>query len=77
MSKNVLYPTINGAMHNKASIIKAVMSSAAEAKMGVLYTNAYKGVEIGNMLEAMGQPQPPQPHPNRKLNGRWHNKLTN
>jgi hypothetical protein len=37
------------------------MSSAAEAEIGSLYTNARKGVEERNILEEMGHPQPPTP----------------
>ena len=76
MSKNVLYSTNNGAMHNKASIIKAVMSSAAEAKMGVLYTNARKGWRY-KIFWRRWAPTALHPHPNRQLDGRWHNKLKN
>jgi hypothetical protein len=54
-------PPNNGAIYNEASIIKAVMSSAAEAEIGSLYTNARKGVEERNILEEMGHPQPPTP----------------
>jgi hypothetical protein len=61
LSENVPYPANNGAIHNEASIIKAVMSSAAEAELGALYINARKGVEIRNMLEEMDHPQPPTP----------------
>jgi len=45
LSENVASPSNYGAIYNKASIIKAVMSSAAEAKIGALYTSACKGVE--------------------------------
>jgi hypothetical protein len=45
LSENVCNPSNNGAIYNKASIIKAVMSSAAKAEIGVLYTNARKGLE--------------------------------
>jgi hypothetical protein len=37
------------------------MSSAAEAKLGSLYINAQKGVEIRIILDEMGHPQPPTP----------------
>jgi hypothetical protein len=37
------------------------MSSAAKAKIGVLYINARKGVEERNILEEMGHLQPPTP----------------
>ena len=61
LSEDVPYPENNGAIYNEASIIKAVMSSASEAELGALYMNARKGVEIRNMLEEMGHPQPPTP----------------
>ncbi len=61
MSENVQEPRNNGAVHNLAEIIKAVMSSAAEAELGSLYLNARKGVEIRNILQEMGHPQPPTP----------------
>jgi len=61
LSENVASPSNNGATYNEASIIKAVMSSAAEAKIGALYTNARKGVEERNILRVMGHPHPPTP----------------
>ncbi len=51
---NVDNPSNNGAIFNEASIIKSVMSSAAEAEIGALYINARKGVEIRNILKEMG-----------------------
>jgi hypothetical protein len=44
LSKNVPYPANNRAIHNEASIIKAVMSSAAKAELGSLYMNTRKGL---------------------------------
>ena len=44
-----------------AEIIKAVMSSAAEAELGALYIYARKEVEIKNILHKMGHPQPLMP----------------
>jgi hypothetical protein len=61
LSENVTNPANNGAIHNEASIIKQVMSSAAEAEIGALYINARKGVEERNILEEMGHKQPPTP----------------
>jgi hypothetical protein len=61
LSKNVAAPSNNGAIYNKASIIKSVMSSAAEAKIGALYINAWKGVKERNILEEMGHTLPPTP----------------
>jgi hypothetical protein len=60
-SKNVDNPSNNGAIYNEASIIKSVMSSAAEAEIGELYINAQKGVEERNILEEIGHMQPPTP----------------
>jgi hypothetical protein len=51
----------NSAIYNKASIIKAVMSSAAEAEIGALYINARKGVEECNILNEMDHLQPLTP----------------
>ncbi len=61
LSQNVTSSSNNGAIYNEASIIKAVMSSAAEAQIGALYTNAHKGVEERAILRVMGHPQPPTP----------------
>jgi hypothetical protein len=61
LSENIANPSNNGAIYNEASIIKSVMSSAAEAKIGALYINARKGVEERNILEEMGHLQPPTP----------------
>jgi acyl-coenzyme A synthetase/AMP-(fatty) acid ligase len=61
LSENVTNPSNNSAIYNEASIIKAVMSSAAEAKIGALYINARKGVKVRNILEEMGHPKPPTP----------------
>ena len=56
LSENVPYPPNNGAIHNDVEIIKAVMSSAAEAELGSLYINAQKGVEERTILIEMGHP---------------------
>ncbi len=61
LSKNVDTPSNNGAIYNKASIIKAVMSSVAEAEIRALNINAGKGVKVRNILEEMGHTQPPTP----------------
>ena len=61
LSKNVANPSNNGAIYNEASIIKSVMSSATEAKIGALYINARKGVKEHNILEEMAHTQPPTP----------------
>ncbi len=61
LSENVDNPSNKGAICNEASIIKSVMSSAAEAEIGVLYIDARKGVEMHNILKEMGHMQPPTP----------------
>jgi len=61
MSNNARIPPNNGAVLNVASIIKAVMSSAAEAELGALYINAREAVPMRITLEEMGHPQPPTP----------------
>eukprot|EP00804_Cyclotella_cryptica_P003266 CCRYP_010499-RB/>CCRYP_010499-RB protein AED:0.45 eAED:0.44 QI:0/-1/0/1/-1/1/1/0/186 len=61
LSEDVPLPPNNGAIHNVAEIIKAVMSSAAEAETGALYINARKAVEERNILQELGHKQPPTP----------------
>ena len=51
-------PADNGAILTTAQIIKAVMSSAAEAELPALYINARKATHIRNILEEMGHKQP-------------------
>ena len=48
---------VNGAGLNIAQIIKAVMSSAAEAELGALFINAKLAVPIRHTLEELGHPQ--------------------
>ena len=61
LSDNKPFPPNNGAILTVSKIIKAVMSSAAEAELGALYINTRKGVEIHNILEELGHRQPPTP----------------
>ena len=61
MSSNDPIPANNGAILTTAQIIKAVMSSAAEAELAALYINAREAVHIRNILEEMGHKQPPTP----------------
>ena len=51
----------NGAILTIATIIKAVMSSAAEAELGALYLNAREAVYLRQILIEMGHPQPRTP----------------
>ena len=50
MSEKTQFPTNNRAIHNVTETIKAVMSSKAKAKLGALFINAIKSVEIRNIL---------------------------
>jgi hypothetical protein len=61
MSSDTKDPANNSAVLNIAQLIKAVMSSAAEAKLGALYIDARKAVPQRHLLEEMGHPQPPTP----------------
>ena len=54
-------PRNNGAILTIATIIKAVMSSAAEAKLGALYLNAREAVYRRQILTELGHPQPRTP----------------
>ena len=54
-------PADNGAILTIAQILKAVMSSAAEAELGGLFINAREAVHIRNVLDAMGHKQPRTP----------------
>jgi hypothetical protein len=50
-------PTNNGAVLNILQIIRALMSSAAEAKLGTLFINAKTAVSMHRMLKELGHPQ--------------------
>ena len=57
LSDNQPFLPNNIAILTVSKIIKAVMSSAAEAELGALYVNACKGVEICNILHESGHRQ--------------------
>jgi hypothetical protein len=61
MSSDVANPHNNGAVLNIAQLIKAVMSSAAEAELGALYINACEAVPMRQLLTEMGHIQPRTP----------------
>ena len=61
LSENDTFPSNNGAVLTVAQIIKAVMSSAAEAELGALYINSREAIPQRHLLEEMGHPQPPTP----------------
>jgi hypothetical protein len=46
---------------NISKILKAIMSSAAKAKLGALYINAREAIPMQHLLEEMGHKQPPTP----------------
>ncbi len=51
-------PFNNGAVLNSSQIIRAVMSSAAEAELGTLFINTQTAVSIRQTLIELGHPQP-------------------
>jgi hypothetical protein len=61
LSADTTNPKNNGAVLNLAQLIKAVMSSAAKAKLGALYINAREAIPQQYTLEEMGHKQPPTP----------------
>ena len=61
LSENEEDPANNGAVLNTAQIIKAVMSSAAEAELGAMFINAREAVPCRKTLEEMGHKQPRTP----------------
>jgi hypothetical protein len=58
MSNITAKPPNNGTILTIAQIIKAVMSSVAEAEVGVLYINCREAVPTHHTLKFMGHPQP-------------------
>ena len=61
MSSNTTFLSNNGAIHNTAQVIKAVMSSAGEAELGMLYINTKFAAPIRHTLTEIGHPQPLPP----------------
>ena len=61
MSSDTEMPPNNGAVMTISQIIKAVLSSAAEAKVGALYINCREAVPARHVLEFLGHKQPPTP----------------
>jgi hypothetical protein len=60
-SSNVDDPLNNIAVLNISKILKAVMSSAAKAKLGALYINACAAIPMRHLLKEMRHKQPPTP----------------
>ncbi len=61
MSNDDAIPSNNGVILTISQIIKAVMSSAAEAKIGALYINCKGAIPARHALEFLGHKQPPTP----------------
>jgi hypothetical protein len=61
VSKNDLFPMHNGPVLSISQIMKFVMSSAAKAKLGALYTTAKEMAPLRQTLIKMGWPQPHTP----------------
>ncbi len=57
LSNDEIFPPNNCAIQTNAMIIKAVMSSAAQAELGALYLNAKEAVYLWQILDEMGHPQ--------------------
>ncbi len=58
LSNNDDSPPNNGTILTNATIIKAVMSSAAEAELGALYLNSKEAIYLHQIIHKMGHPQP-------------------
>ena len=58
---NHINPTLNGPIYCLFTLLKAVMSSAAETELGGLFLNATNVDSIRNTLHDMNRPQPPTP----------------
>ena len=61
MTYDTVKPPNNGAVTKISRIIKAVMSSAAEAELCALFVNCRKAVPARTTLEEMGHKQTPTP----------------
>jgi hypothetical protein len=61
MSNNEAIPSNNGGILTILQIIKAVMSSTAEAEIGALYINCKEAIPARQALEYLGHKQPPTP----------------
>ena len=61
MSSDANMPLNNGAVITISQIIKAVLSSAAEAEVGALFINCREAVPARHVLEFLGHKQPPTP----------------
>ena len=60
-NKNSANKLANGVIHLLSTILKHVMSSAAEAEIGAVFLNAKEGTVLCTMLEELGHQQPATP----------------
>ena len=77
MAGNEEIPVKNGTVMNVSQIIKAVMSSAAEAELGALFINCKLAVPARKTLEELGHSQPKtlMQKDNSIANGLLNNKI--
>ena len=54
-------PPLNGPLFTISRILRNVMGSTAEAKIGAAYVNGQEAIPIRTTLEELGHPQPPTP----------------
>jgi hypothetical protein len=60
-SVNISNKLTNGAILIISTVLKHVMSSAAEAEIGAVFINSKEGAVLRTTLEELGHPQPPKP----------------
>jgi hypothetical protein len=60
-SSNTAKKLTNGEILIISTVLKHVMSSAAEADIGAVFINAKEGVVLRTTLQELGNPQPPTP----------------
>ena len=75
MYNNSPIPDFNRAVVTISQIIKAVMSSAAEAELEALFINYREEIPARHALKAMGHEQPPTPMQTDNTNA--HGVVTN
>ena len=61
LDENAPEPTFNGAIHIVCSILRTVVSSAAEAELAALFYNCKEACAIRTTLEELGHQQPATP----------------
>ena len=64
-------PKLNGPIYYLCTLIKAVMSSAAESELEALFINSTHAIPIRHTLISMGHPQPPYPIKSDNITQHW------